>query len=83
MLLMCFMVMLMSVKRDMSLFKKVRAGKGDQIPVLDIFLGKNRDDIPRLSDESCNIDMNPAISKSLQVSKKFNSQFALWVEVGV
>lgn len=36
------------VKRDISLLKKVDAGAGDQLLVLDISLDKNRDDLQRL-----------------------------------
>lgn len=36
------------VKRDISLLKQVKAGKGDYVTVLDISLDKNRDDLLRI-----------------------------------
>lgn len=36
------------VKRDISLLKKVNAGEGDYVTVLDISLDKNRDDLVRI-----------------------------------
>ncbi|HEY9053092.1 MAG TPA: DHH family phosphoesterase [Gammaproteobacteria bacterium] len=36
------------VKRDISLLKQVKAGKGDYVTVLDISLDKNRDDLVRI-----------------------------------
>ena len=35
-------------KRDISLLKRVRAGAGDRVTVLDIALSKNRDALDRL-----------------------------------
>jgi len=43
------------VKRDISLLKKVSAGKDDQILVLDISLDKNRDELITLLDKGANI----------------------------
>ncbi len=43
------------VKRDISLLKRVQAGEGDQVIVLDISLDKNRDDLIRLLNCGANI----------------------------
>ncbi|MGD8576730.1 MAG: acetyltransferase [Thiohalophilus sp.] len=43
------------VKRDISLLKKVQAGAGDLITVLDISLDKNRDDLVRLLDSGARV----------------------------
>ncbi len=38
------------VKRDISLVKRIEAGSGDRVTVLDVSLDKNRDDVLRLLD---------------------------------
>lgn len=43
------------VKRDISLLKRVVAGKGDQVTVLDISLDKNRADLQRLLDQGAQV----------------------------
>lgn len=43
------------VKRDIDLLRRVSAGKGDQVTVLDISLEKNRDDLDRLLDSGATV----------------------------
>lgn len=43
------------VKRDISLLKKVKAGAGDEVTVLDISLDKNRQDLERLLDAGAKV----------------------------
>jgi len=43
------------VKRDISLLKRVEAGPGDQVTVLDISLDKNRDDLVRVLGEGAHV----------------------------
>lgn len=43
------------VKRDISLLKRVEAGPGDRVTVLDISLDKNRDDLARVLGEGANV----------------------------
>ena len=38
------------VKRDIGLAKRIEAGAGDRVTVLDVSLDKNRDDIQRILD---------------------------------
>jgi len=44
------------VKRDISLLKKVNAGAGDQLLVLDISLDKNRDELLSLLDQQVKVE---------------------------
>ena len=43
------------VKRDISLLKRVDAGEGDRVTVLDISLDKNRNDLQRLLDKGAHV----------------------------
>lgn len=43
------------VKRDISLLKRVQAGQGDLVTVLDISLDKNRDDLVRILDAGAEV----------------------------
>jgi len=43
------------VKRDISLLKRVQAGAGDEVTVLDISLDKNREDLDRLLDAGAKV----------------------------
>jgi len=44
------------VKRDINLLKRVTAGAGDRVTVLDISLDKNRQDLQRLLDQGAEVD---------------------------
>lgn len=44
------------VKRDINLLRRVQAGKGDSVTVLDISLDKNRDDLQRLLEAGADVE---------------------------